>query len=84
MLWSQGRPAQQTRGGPFGMRLRRSGQGTSPCFRPRLRPRLALAVASATGTETDPTRADPPLRGATPEIESVDREEILVENGSVS
>ena len=57
------------------MRLRRSGQGTSPCFRPRLRPRLAPAVASAPrlGTQTGPPRTDPPLREATPEIEPVDR-----------
>jgi len=47
-------------------------------------PASALNRLFSTATETDPTRTDPPQGEATPEIESVDREEILVENGSVS
>ena len=47
------------------------------------RPRLRTQTARHR-TQTGPTWADPPQGEATPEIGPVGREEILVENGSVS
>ena len=41
-------------------------------------PASALNRLFSTATETGPTRADPPQGEATPEIESVDLEEILI------
>jgi hypothetical protein len=41
-------------------------------------PASALNRLFSTATETDPTRTDPPQGEATPEIESVDLEEILI------
>jgi hypothetical protein len=86
--------AQQTRrgparpAGPDAAASRRSGQ--PPIGGGLLPPEVATAIGArgrfrtATTTQTDPTRTDPPLRGATPELESVDRDAILDENGSVS
>ena len=86
--------AQQTRSGPVrtagpdAAASRRSGQ--APIGGGLLPPEVATAVGArgrfrtATTTQTDPTRTDPPLRGATPELESVDRDASLDENGSVA
>jgi len=78
--------AQQTRSGP--VRTAGPDAAAKPPVgsggKPLLPPEVATAIGArgrfrtATTTQTDPTRTDPPLRGATPELESVDRDAIRV------
>jgi hypothetical protein len=76
--------APATREGPAQGRVRRQEPPVGSGHKALLPPEVATAIGArrrfrtATTTQTDPPRTDPPLRGATPEIESVDRDAIRV------